>query len=193
MVTARPRVASRSSVALVIADVFAAGMGLLLCVSLLGDDALKPIALLGLPIVVAAGKAHGLHDHDELLINKTTIDQAPQPFQCATLYTLLVVVLQRFFIEGGLGSLQVLVLWGPLLFVAVLSRRGARWLARAITPVERCLFVGSDDSYERLQSKLPDEDRRANLVGRMAGRGSFYAAAGDPRRCPGEPIRPSHP
>lgn len=96
------------------------------------------------------------------------IDQAPQLFQCATLYTLLVVVLQRFFIEGGLGSLQVLVLWGTLLFVAVLSRRLARWIARAITPVERCLFVGSEDSYERLQSKLRDEDRRANLVGRMS-------------------------
>ena len=51
---------------------------------------------------------------------------------------------------------------------ALLARRAARWVARLSTPVERCIFVGSDESFKRLQSKLPTGDRRATLVGRMA-------------------------
>ena len=35
--------------------------------------------------------------------------------------------------------------------------------------VERCLFVGSDASYERLRSKLPVEDSRAKLASHAWG------------------------
>ena len=59
-------------------------------------------------------------------------------------------------------------LWGTLFVVALLARRLARWLARVSTSVERCMFVGTEESYERLQSKLPDGNGRATLVGRMA-------------------------
>ena len=152
---------------LAIADVLAAGLALMVCVSLLGDDHLTPLALLALPLVVVAGKAYRLYDRDELLINKTTLDQAPQLFQCATLYTLLVLLLEEQFIEGALGTDQLLVLWTTLLLSTILARRLARYLARRITGAERCLFVGSDVSYARLASKLQGE-RRANLVGRMS-------------------------
>ncbi len=41
------------------ADMVAATLALLLCVGVLGDDALTPIALLALPLVVLAGQSRG--------------------------------------------------------------------------------------------------------------------------------------
>jgi FlaA1/EpsC-like NDP-sugar epimerase len=153
---------------LAVADVLAAAVALFVCVNVLGDDRLQPIALLALPLIVVAGKAHGLYDRDELVVNKTTMDQAPALFQCATLYALLVVLLEGTFVHGSLSPVQAVGLWNTLFVSALLARRAARWVARLSTPVERCIFVGSDESFKRLQSKLPEGDRRATLVGRMA-------------------------
>ena len=153
---------------LAVADVVAAATAGLLCVNVFGQDALQPIALLALPLIIIAGKAHGLYDRDELVVNKTTIDEAPQLLQCATLYALLVVLLQQWFIDGQLGADQILGLWLTLFAAALLARRITRCLARKVTTPERCLFVGSQDSFERLGSKFPAGDRRAQLVGSMS-------------------------
>jgi len=153
---------------LAVADVLAAGLALLACVNVFGHDTLNPIALLALPLIVIAGKAHGLYDRDELVVNKTTMDQVPELFQCATLYALLVVLLQTWFINGDLGADQILGLWGTLLIATVLARRVARYVAHQLTTPERCLFVGSRESFERLRSKFPEGDRRAEIVSRMS-------------------------
>ena len=150
------------------ADVFAAAVALIVCVNVLGSDSLRPIALLALPLVVIAAKAHGLYDRDELIINKTTMDQAPALFQCATLYALLVGLLQGLFVDGTLSPVQILGLWGTLFVAAVLARRFARCVAHKLSAAERCLFVGSDESYERLRSKLPERRGHATLVARMS-------------------------
>ena len=152
---------------LAVADVLAAAVALYICVNVLGDDSLRPIALLALPLIVVAGKAHRLYDRDELVLNKSTIDQAPALFQCATLYAFLVALLQGAFVDGSLSAIQLVGLWGTLFLTAVLARRLARFVARALSPAERCLFVGTGESFQRLQSKLPHGDRRATLVGRM--------------------------
>jgi len=153
---------------LAVADVVAAAVALVVCASVLGDDGLRWVALLALPLVVMAGKAYGLYERDELVLNKTTLDQAPAMFSCATLYTLLVVLLQGVFIDGTLGALQVLVLWGTFLVASVVARRIARGIARPLTSVERCLFVGTDASCERLTAKLCGDAVHAKLVGRMS-------------------------
>ncbi|HEX8157787.1 MAG TPA: exopolysaccharide biosynthesis polyprenyl glycosylphosphotransferase [Solirubrobacteraceae bacterium] len=152
---------------LAVADVFAATLALLACVTL-GDDGLTPFALLALPLVIVVSKLQRLYDRDEMLVNKTTLDQAPQLFNCATFYALLVAVMQSLFIEGTLGAREILVLWATLLLAAILMRGLARWIAHRTIAAERCLFVGSDESYERLRSKLPDGSSRAKLVGRMS-------------------------
>ena len=128
---------------LALADVLAAALALVVCVNLLGDDRLRPIALLALPLVVVTGKAHRLYDRDELVVNKTTMDQAPALFQCATLYALLVALLADTFVDGRLSATQIVGLWATLFASALLARRTARWFARATTPVERIMFVGS--------------------------------------------------
>ena len=153
---------------LAVADVLAAGSALVLCVNVLGDDHLKLVALFALPLILIASQAHGLYDRDELVVNKTTMDEAPELFQCATLYALLLVLLQDQFISGGLSSIQTLGVWSTFFLAAILARRFARFVARRLTPPERCLFVGSRESYERLRFKLPERDQRASIVGRMS-------------------------
>jgi lipopolysaccharide/colanic/teichoic acid biosynthesis glycosyltransferase len=153
---------------LAVADVLAASVALLVCVNVVGHDVLHWEALLALPLIVVAGKAHGLYDRDELVVNKTTMDQAPELFQCATLYALLVVLMQAWFVEGDLGADQILGLWGTLFLATLFARRLARYLARKATMPERCLFVGSHESFERLRSKFPEGDRRAQIVARTS-------------------------
>src|SRR4051794_26721418 len=76
---------------LVVADLVAIAAALVICVPLLGDrDQVAPVALVALPLVVFLSKVLGLYDRDELLMRKSTLDEAPGLFQLATLTALLV-------------------------------------------------------------------------------------------------------
>jgi exopolysaccharide biosynthesis polyprenyl glycosylphosphotransferase len=150
------------------ADVFSAAFALVLCVSVLGDDALRPMTFFALPLIVAVSKIQGLYDRDELLIRKTTMDEAPQLFQLATLYALGIWLLDDILIAGSLSDGQVVVLWGALFGLALLGRRVARLIVGRFAPVERCLFIGDAAAYERLGTKLAGDDVKAELVGRMS-------------------------
>ncbi len=150
------------------ADVLAALIALTLALDVLGDDMLKPLSLLALPLIVLAGKLQGLYDRDELLLRKTTIDEAPQLFQLATLYTLVLWVAGDVLLDGSLGREQALVLWGSFFLFALGGRSVARIAARRTSPVERCMFIGDAGAYARLRSKLDQSDVRAELVGRLS-------------------------
>ena len=150
------------------ADLVSANVALWLCIAALGDDRLRITALLSLPLVVLVSKVHGLYDRDSLLIHKTTIDEAGQLFQLATLYTLVFWLLGGFMVEGSLGESQVLVLWASFFALSLLFRRLARAVAGSIATPERCLFVGDAASYERLRSKFEDDELKAEMVGRMS-------------------------
>ena len=161
---ARSEIARRDAIfrrSLAVADLLAAAGAALLA---LGDDALRPEALVALALVVVAGKLQGVYARDELLINKTTLDQAPRVFQLATLTTLLFALL----LDGRVGTLQGAGLWAALAAFTLLARRAARGVARALSSVERCLFVGSERSCERLAAKLASTGGRAVIVGRMS-------------------------
>ena len=165
--TLRRQAISRRSLA--VADMVAAGVALMLCVGALSaDDSLHLVTLLALPLVVIAGKIQRIYDRDELVLNKSTIDEAPKLFQLATFYALLVYVFDEQLLSGALGSAQLLVLWIALFVFAVIGRWFARLLVRRAIGPERCLFVGSDQSFERLVDKLAGDDPRAELVGRMS-------------------------
>ena len=149
------------------ADAFAASLALLVCVAVLGDDRLLAGCLAVPPLVVAVAKIKGLYDRDELLVRKTTLDEAPQLFQLATLCTLIFWLGQSLLVGGNLSNIQVLVLWAVLFGTTVLFRAAARAVARRTTPSERILFVGDAASYARLRDKLDADEIRAELVGRM--------------------------
>ena len=138
---------------------------------------LDPAALLAVPLVVGAAKVAGLYDRDELLIRKTTLDQAPQLLQVATLTAFGV------WLTGPwpAGRLQLLVLWAALLVGTLVARRTARGVAARFVPAERCLFVGDAVDYERLRGKLSGPNAHATLVGRISVRmaGDYEGSADD--------------
>src|SRR5262249_43247919 len=136
--------------ALALADVLAAAAAIALATG-------APPRLLALPLVLIAGKLTGTYSREELVLNKTTLDQAPQLFQLATLSTLAGVV-----VAGG--ELSIVPLWGAPFALPLLARRAARGVAHALTPVERLLFVGSEPACDRLRAKLSP---RALIAGRM--------------------------
>ena len=166
----RVEVARRDAVfrrSLALADAGAATATALLCVTLFGRAALHPLALLGLPLVVLAAKLVGLYDRDELLVNKGTIDEAPRVFQLATLETLLFCVGESQLVSAQLAATQLLALWATMFVFALCARGAARAFARVVTQEERCVFVGTEVSADRLRAKLEATGGHAVLVGRM--------------------------
>ena len=154
---------------LALADMVAAGLALILGVGALSESSsLRALSLLALPLVVAVGKIQRMYDRDDLVLNKSTIDEAPKLFQLATFYALLTYAFHEQLVFGDFGSSQILVLWVTLFVFAVTGRLIARLLVRRAIGPERCLFVGSDESFDRLVEKFGLDDPRAKLVGRMS-------------------------
>ncbi len=167
----RAEVARRDAIyrrTLALSDVIAAAAAVFLSVTVIAGLTLQPFALLSLPLVVIAAKMIGIYDRDELLVNRATLDEAPRLLQLATLYAVLFSVLQARFVDGRLSGGDVLTLWLGTFAFTVVAHAGARWLAAAVTPAERCLLVGTDAAAVRLRAKLETCSRRALLVGRMS-------------------------
>lgn len=154
-----------------LADLAAVTLALLLSIVILGDgDALFPTSVLAIPLIVVAGKLVGLYDRDELLIHKTTADEAGSLFQLATLYTLVFWLFSDTLLYGDLGKRQALALWTALWVLPLLLRWVARrWVGRTSTR-ERCLFIGDAETYARLREKLATHGLPVDLVGRLSTR-----------------------
>ncbi len=114
---------------------------------------------IGLPVVVLISKAIGLYDREELVVAKTTLNEAPALFQLATLYTLLITVLAPGLL--GTGTLRR----------RRSSRSGAssssaspepaslaRRFGRSLTPSERCLVLGNEAQAVGAQAKFSNHD-----------------------------------
>jgi exopolysaccharide biosynthesis polyprenyl glycosylphosphotransferase len=161
-VTARDR---RGRAILLAADVVAAAAATL--------AAGVPAWLLAIPAVVLLVQLHGLYERDELVLRKSTLDEAPQLLQAATLATLGLWLLDPAHARRG----AVVVFAVTLLAGTLLARLAARRAAAALIAPERCLFIGDAPEYERLRGKLASRSVHAQLVGRIALRGEDDAAA----------------
>ena len=150
------------------ADLFGAGLALLFAVEAFGDDKLRPAALLVLPLVVAVAKVQGLYDRDGLLLNKTTLDEAPKLFQTATLVSLVLLLSQARLLEGELSVRQTIGLWLTLFATAVAGRWLVRRIARRVTETERVVILGGALEASRLTEKLAENPSvNAVVVGRI--------------------------
>ena len=137
------------------ADVVAAAIALITCVPVAGShDRLSAAAILGVPLIVVVSKLVGLYDRDELLLKKTTLDEAPALFQLATLSALLLWIGGDFLVTGELGRDQVLVFWLMLFALLVFARAAARSLGRYVTPTERVMLVGTRAGCDRARTKI---------------------------------------
>jgi exopolysaccharide biosynthesis polyprenyl glycosylphosphotransferase len=181
---ARPIVLGRDRAfrrGLAYADSWAAAIAVILAIGLLGDDdRLKPIGLVVLPLVVITCKLMGLYDRDELVVRKTTLEEAPTLFGLATLYTLLIWLLDPLIVNGELGRKQVIGLWACLFGCMLLGRTIARMLALRFTQPERCLVLGEPTAAEPIIRKLGERTggMKVEVVGLMPLQGDINHVAG---------------
>jgi exopolysaccharide biosynthesis polyprenyl glycosylphosphotransferase len=109
---------------------------------------------LAVPIVIAGAKVLGLYDRDEVLLRKTTLDEAPKVFQLATMCALLTWFAGGAIVVGALDRHEALLLWAVLTVMLIAMRAVARALALRLAPAERCLFIGDADLARTMAAKL---------------------------------------
>lgn len=144
--------------ALLGADVLAIICALFLASALTGG-AVGRVALeclVAVPLLLIAAKLAGLYDRDEMLLRKTTLDEAPQLFQLATLCSLTIWLGASLLAVAPVDHAQALLLWGGLTALLISARALARAIAIRVTPSERCLFIGDESSAQIVGAKLEE-------------------------------------
>jgi exopolysaccharide biosynthesis polyprenyl glycosylphosphotransferase len=153
---APPAILGRDAVyrrTLAAADVVAAVVALVLFTRL-GGDTVRPATLLVIPMIVLVGKVIGLYDREELVLRRSTLDEAPALFQLATLVAFFSWLMENLLIDGWMDHAQVLGLWLGLFVMLLVLRTVARgWSTRAVA-VERCLVIGDPRACEQIRNKL---------------------------------------
>ncbi|MFL5844645.1 MAG: exopolysaccharide biosynthesis polyprenyl glycosylphosphotransferase [Solirubrobacteraceae bacterium] len=145
---------------LALADVTAGWVAVITAALVYGSMALAWAMVFTPVALICAGKLLGLYDRDEVILRKTTLEEAPKLFQLAML------ILVGLWLTGitpadraefvVLGSLLLCLLAG----LRALSRRAVgRFVAE-----ERCVFVGDGREYRRLAGKLASNATHARLV-----------------------------
>ncbi|HWY89922.1 MAG TPA: sugar transferase [Solirubrobacteraceae bacterium] len=112
------------------------------------------MSIAGIPILVVGAKILGLYDRDEMLLRKTTLDEAPKLFHVATLCALVAWLAGGLVLNSSLYRPELLFLWLALFVLLLLARAAARALALRVAPVERCLFIGDASAAKTICSKL---------------------------------------
>ncbi len=164
-----------------VADVVSGTIAILVGVLLLGEDKISPAAVAAIPLVVLVGKIAGLYDRDEHLVKKGTLDEGPQLFWVATLYTLIIFLAGEYIVDGPFGRDQAMGLWGLLLISMLVTRCAARRTARALAPEERCLVLGDPEVASWLAHKVTaTTGLKTRIVGRVALESDLPGANGLP-------------
>ncbi len=140
--------------ALALADATSAGLALLIAIAASGFEGRNPAIFFAVPLIILMAKILGLYDREELVMRKSTLDEAPTLFQLATLYALIIWIVDGFVHEGVGDRRELLVLWITLLLLLVALRVVARLLVRTLLPAERCLLVGDASTCDRMRVKM---------------------------------------
>ena len=164
---------------LVAADVLAAASTAALLAGALSDDALDVAVFALVAIAPFVNTATGLYRRDEMVLSKTTLDEAPALLQAAALSAVAAYLFDSALVETPRGATFVASTLLCLTVLSVLLRFAARGLARHVTPVERCLVIGDVIAADRLELAL---GAQLGVNARIVGRHDLGAAAGDALR-----------
>ncbi len=166
-----------------VADVVAASLGLALSAAITDQRLVLPSALT-LPLILLIMKTGGRYDFDEVVIRKSTLDEAPALMGLAATYALAwSVVTLAFGIHSSRGA--VLVLWCGTGASVVGLRMLVRALGRLWAGPERVLIVGRRREGESVGRRLSaDPLTNAEIVGYIRFDDIMSAAA------PGAGYRP---
>jgi exopolysaccharide biosynthesis polyprenyl glycosylphosphotransferase len=139
---------------LAVGDVVAAAIAVMGTALLVAPDYLGFTSIIALPLVVLAAKVVGLYDRDELVVHKTTLNDAPHLFYLTAVLTVLLSVLESSVNGTDATASTLLVLWTLLLGGMIAARWTARRIARSVTPKERCVLVGDVTHAARVRRLL---------------------------------------
>jgi exopolysaccharide biosynthesis polyprenyl glycosylphosphotransferase len=152
---------------LVLVDALAAGAAIV-AIALLRRHSLESAVFFIVPLVVLLSKVAGLYERDQLVLRKTTLEEAPGLFQVATLSTLLVYLLEGRLVGGDLSQAEGFAFWATLLLALLLGRAAARALISALGRPERVVVIGDRRSATQLRNKVEAHGQApARVVGRV--------------------------
>jgi exopolysaccharide biosynthesis polyprenyl glycosylphosphotransferase len=139
---------------LAVADAIAAAGALVATRQIVGPGHPALQTLAAVPLIVVMSKVVGIYDRQELLVRKSTLNEAPALFQLATLYALIVWLLNGFVITKSSDRRELLVEWALLFTLLMALHVVARWISRRVTRPERCLVIGDEASAARIRDKV---------------------------------------
>jgi exopolysaccharide biosynthesis polyprenyl glycosylphosphotransferase len=153
--------------ALAVADVTAAAVALVAAIVLSGGSQAQPAVLALTPLLVLVNKLSGLYDRDDLVLKKTTLDEAPVLLQIGGLFALIVWLVHAPLLSTTLEPPDVLALWLGVTVLLVGGRAIARRVAAAISAPERCMLIGAPDTIRGIEEKLVGSRVAADVVSRV--------------------------
>jgi exopolysaccharide biosynthesis polyprenyl glycosylphosphotransferase len=125
-------------------------------------------ALVVLVVVPFVYTASGLYRRDELVISKTSLDEAPAVFRAATFSAMLTYFFESSVVRTPLGAQFLGLGVVSLAVLTLIMRLVARTAARRLTPPERCLILGDRWAEDRLRGQLSTaRSIKAEIVGRQ--------------------------
>jgi exopolysaccharide biosynthesis polyprenyl glycosylphosphotransferase len=155
---------------LVVADVVAVFAALELSVVATGAGPHLHLVVL-LPLLAAAvgtAKFLGLYDRDDLVLHKSTLNEAPTVFHMATLFALLVELSSWQLLGGPLRPAQLAATWALVFALTLVTRTCARGISHGVARPERCLVVGDLSGVNALSSRLVvGRGVNADLIGTL--------------------------
>jgi len=151
--------------ALAVADVLAVVTALAVALPLNGES--SATLLIVVPLIVMLNKLSGLYDRDELVLNKTTLDELPKLVQNMGLFTLVAWLVHEKLSHNPLDAYGVLALWTVATAGLLVMRVAARKLADRVSPPERCLIAGDPAALAVLASKLEQSRVNVEVVGEL--------------------------
>ena len=121
-----------------------------------------------IPLFALLAKAAGLYDRDQVVLHKTTLDEAPVLVAVAAIFALLVEGMQALAYNGASHPLP---LWAVLIITLVAARAVARFLTVRLTATERVVVIGDPETAALVTRKIAaDPGLNATVVGRVGAR-----------------------
>jgi exopolysaccharide biosynthesis polyprenyl glycosylphosphotransferase len=163
-----------------LADAVAAVAGTAAVIGWAGGDALSPGLVLLVVVIIAIHKIAGLYDRDDLVMQRSTLDEMPTLMQVSSIYTLIVAATAGEVFEIRPGPQQLVLLWLVTGLLITLLRVAARSAASALAPAERCLIIGDPEHVRHIEQKIGEGRRRVHVVSTVevdGGQADFRRAA----------------
>jgi exopolysaccharide biosynthesis polyprenyl glycosylphosphotransferase len=150
--------------ALAVADAVTMAFIVLVVLPLLVSGVPWSLALAGAALVCVVSQVLGLYDRDDLVLNKSTLDEVPVLAQLATISALLLWLALDGLTAVELDASDVTVLWISTLVLLLFGRVFARWAAGKLGGKERCLVIGTAESISAVRAKLAGGHVKAAVV-----------------------------